>query len=162
MNHDAENEALEKLNAGDPIPPCDAAYLKNAWEALSSLPAGIRGTVSFDVRAISGDAGPDLMTRDPGQFVAFGMRFAMLQALTERGALNDYMQDDAQRTKVFHAAATMPCDKNDFGDAMSQQILRDSPPDVAAKTREEMLAAGLDPDHPKVITKFIAWMEQQG
>jgi hypothetical protein len=161
MNHDTENEAVENLNAGKPVPPVDPAYLKNAWEALSRLPAELRGTVSLDVRVISGDAAPDLMNRDPGQYLAFGMRLATLQALIERGALNDYMQDNAQRARVFRAAATMPCNKYDFAEAMSQQMLRDSPPDVAAKTREGMLAGDLDPDHPKVIAKFIAWMEQQ-
>jgi hypothetical protein len=161
MNHDAENQALEKLNAGDPIPSTDAAYLKKAWEALRDLPAERRGKVALGAQFIFGDAAPDLTTVDPSQFLAFGMRLAILQALIERGALNDYMQDDAQRAKVFHAAATMPCNKYDFAEAMSQQMLRDSPPDVAAKTKEEMLAGGLDPDHPKVIAKFIAWMEQQ-
>ncbi len=160
MDLDALNAAAARIDAGEPIPSCDAIYLKNAWEALSTIPAEIRGPVSLDVRVITGGAAPDLLTQDPAHHFAFGMRLAILQALIARGVLNDYMQDDAQRAKVFTAAATMPCDKYDFGEAMSQQMLRDSPPDVAAKTKEEMLAGGLDPDHPKVIAKFIAWMDQ--
>jgi uncharacterized repeat protein (TIGR03803 family) len=59
--------------------------------------------------------------------------FALLDALVERGSLIDYMENESLRKQVFAAAATIPCDKNDLGEA-------------------------LDLDQPKVGQKFIEWM----
>lgn len=86
------------------------------------------------------------------------MRYAMLDALVDRGILDEYMKDESLRKKVFAAAALFPCDKNDLGEALAQRLARDSPPDVAQKTSEEFRQAGYDPDHPKVGGKFIDWM----
>ena len=86
------------------------------------------------------------------------MRYALLDALVERGILDEFMKDESLRKKVFAAAALVPCDKNDLGEALAQQLALNSPPDVAQKTREDLRRAGYDPDHPKVGGKFIDWM----
>jgi hypothetical protein len=59
---------------------------------------------------------------------------------------------------VFAAAATIPCDKNDLGEALAQRMLRNSSPDVVERTKDEALQAGWDLDRPKVGETFIEWM----
>jgi hypothetical protein len=86
------------------------------------------------------------------------MRYALLDALVERGILDEYMKNESLRKKVFATAALFPCDKNDLGEALAQRLARDSSPDVAQKTWEELRQAGYDPVYPKVSGKFIDWM----
>ena len=58
-------------------------------------------------------------------------------------------------TLVLDVAATMPCDKADLAEAMLPFFLVQYPPDVAAKIREEMRAAGYDETKPNVAAKFL-------
>ena len=68
------------------------------------------------------------------------------------------MNDESQRKRVFAAAASFPCNKNDLGEAMMHKMLRDSPPDVVQSAYEEYRQAGYDPEHPKVAERFKRWM----
>jgi hypothetical protein len=60
-------------------------------------------------------------------------RYALLDLLIRAGVLDRYMEDATLRHKVFTAAATLPCDINDFGEVMMLKRLRESPPDVVEK-----------------------------
>jgi len=68
------------------------------------------------------------------------------------------MEDESLRKRVFAAAATVPCNKNDLGEALALRMLRDSPPDIVEKAKEETRQAGCNADHPKVGNKLIEWM----
>lgn len=57
--------------------------------------------------------------------------------------------------QAIRAAATMPCDKTDLGEAMIPQALAMAPAESAAKAKEEMRAGGYDPDKPNVDRKFL-------
>ncbi len=93
--------------------------------------------------------------------VGFMMRHGLLDALVDRGILEDYMNDPASRKKVFAAAAAVPCTKGDLGEAMAEMLLRDMPPEMVEKAREEFAKAGYDPNHLKIADKFLAWMRDK-
>jgi hypothetical protein len=88
---------------------------------------------------------PAALSKDPEQQVAMMARYTLLDGLIERGILNEYMDDELQRKKLFAAAATLPCNKDDMGEAIAHRFLRDSPPDVVQKAYEEFRQAGYDP-----------------
>jgi len=46
-----------------------------------------------------------------------------LTALVQRGVLDDYKHGEELDEKVFRAAATIPCDKNDLAEAMLPRLL---------------------------------------
>ena len=151
------NAATEQINAGASIPPIDPALIERVWQAVSGIPRPSGRHVSIGLGAVaSGD--PTLAPTTPDQQVALMVRNAMLDALVERGVLDEFMQDASLRKKVFQAAATLPCDKNDFGEAVAEKVLRESPPELGAKTEEEFKLAGYDPNHLKIVDKFIAWI----
>ncbi len=89
------------------------------------------------------------------------VRYAVLNALIERGVLDEYMKDQALRKNVFTAAALLPCDKNDLYEAVTERGLRQSSADVRKKWDEELKQAGYDRDHLKLAAKFIAWMRDR-
>src|SRR3954470_20548389 len=161
MNDNADRDAVDKLNAGEPISIVDPVYLKNAWEAALNIPVEHRNTIALGLGAVAGGntALHDLLA-DARLRVAFMVRFSILQALIDQGALNDYMEDEAKRDDVFRAVASMPFDRMDGAEAPSQRILQDAPPDAVQERKEEMLASGIDPDHPKLIAKLLASMAQ--
>jgi hypothetical protein len=145
------------LNAGEPIAPVDASLIERAWKALSQLDAIQRNTVGIQLGAVAGNDS-NASALSPDQRLAFSFRYALLDALLKRGILDSYMEDANLRHQVFAAAASMPCDKNDLGEASLLRRLRESPPDIVEKMTEEMKQAGYDPDHPKLDEKFMAWM----
>lgn len=157
MPIDDLSAATERINAGAEIASVEPSLIEHMWQAISSIPKEQRQSTGVGLHAVAlGD--PDRLPQNPDQRVAMLMRYALLDALVERGILDEYMKNESLRKKVFAAAAQFPCDKNDLGEALAQRLARDSPPDVAQKTREEFRQAGCDPDHPKVSGKFIDWM----
>jgi hypothetical protein len=62
------------------------------------------------------------------------------------------------RKRVFAAAATIPCDKNDLAEALAERVLRDASPEVVERAKEEPKNAGQDIDRPKIGEKFIDWI----
>jgi hypothetical protein len=151
------NAYAERINEGAPIAQVEAYLIEGMWEALSRMPAEKRQHVSVGLGAFA-RVNPNFAPPSPEQTVALLARYALLDALIERGILDDYMRDELLRKRVFAAAASLPCDKNDLSEALAQKILRESPAEVVASTKEEMRLAGYDPDHPKVGDKFIEWM----
>jgi hypothetical protein len=85
-----------------------------------------------------------------------------LSALIQRGVLQEYMKDDESREKVYGAAATFPCNKEDLAEALILLQLSLSTPDVVAKAKEEFKQRGYDLDKPTIEGKFIAWMKDRG
>jgi hypothetical protein len=56
--------------------------------------------------------------------------------------------------KVFHAAATIPCNKDDWAGVLAQLGLAQSSAEVVAKAKEEMD----DTDKPSIDGKFLHWL----
>jgi hypothetical protein len=150
--------AVARLNAGEPVAPVEFSSIERAWNAMGHLARGPRHSVGIDLGAVAGNDA-SLSSLSPDQRIAFTFRYALLDALTTAGILDRYMADANLRPKVFAAAASIPCDKNDLGEAMALKRLRESPPDVVQKMTEEMRQAGYDPDRPKLGEKFISWMD---
>jgi hypothetical protein len=154
---DDDGVAVARLNAGEPIAPVELSLIERAWNRLSQLDKDQPQRIGIHLMAVAGND-PNLSSLSPDQRIAFTFRYALVAALIKAGILDRYMEDAKLRPKVFAAAASMPCDKNDLGEAMALKRLRESPPDVVEKMTEEMKQAGYDPDHPKLGEKFISWM----
>ena len=75
--------------------------------------------------------------------------------------MNDYKHGEELDEKVFRAAATMPCDLHDLGETMLPLALAQSPAEIVAKAKEEMLACGLDPEKPNLDGKFLSWLRDK-
>lgn len=157
MTRDDDGAAADRVNAGEPIAPVEAFLIETAWELSNRLAPTKQHSVGFDLVAMAGN-NPNLPALGPDQRLAFSLRYGLLDALLQRGILDSYMEEAELRRKVFAAAASLPCDKNDLGEAFFLKRLRESPPDVAEKMTEEARQAGYDPDHPKLDEKFTAWM----
>jgi hypothetical protein len=157
MENEGFSAATERINSGAQIPAVEPSQIEHMWEVLSRIPKDRRknpGTVGLT--AVSGN--PDYAPKNPDEHVALLTRFAVLDALVERGILNDYMKDGPERKHVFAAAATIPCDKNDLVEALAERILRDASPEVVERTKEEAKNAGWDIHRPKIGEKFIDWI----
>jgi hypothetical protein len=156
MQSDDLSAVTERINAGAEIASVEPSLIEHVWNRLGPILKEHREKSPTGLFAVAGD--PALFPENPEQRVAMMARYTLLDALVERGMLDDYMKDESLRKKVFAAAASFPCDKFDLGEALTERLARESPPDVATKTREEFMQAGYDPDHPKVAGKLIDWM----
>ena len=160
MQDDDLGAVTERINAGAEVASVEPSLIEHIWNAMSSIPEEHGQSKTTGLHAVAGD--PKLFPQDPEQRVAMMMRYALLDALIERGILDEYMENESLRKKVFAGAAQFPCDRNDLVEALAQRLDRETPPDVAQKTREELRRAGYDPDHPKVAGKLIDWMHDHG
>jgi hypothetical protein len=129
MMQNDDGAALARLNAGEPIAPLEFSWMERAWNLWSHLVRERRQTVGIHLGAIAGNEA-NLASLSPDQRIAFSFRYALLDALITAGILDRYMDDAKLREKVFAAAATLPCDKNDLGEAMMLKRLRESPQQV--------------------------------
>jgi len=103
--------------------------------------------------------GVDVVANQPEEFFPVSWRHQLLSFLVERGVLNDYKHGEELDERVFRAAATMPpCDLHDLGEAMLPLALAQAPPEIMAKTKEEMLAHGCDPKKPNLDQKSLDWL----
>jgi hypothetical protein len=148
--------AAERLNAGAQIAQLEPSLIEHMWKALSRIPRNEGQPTVVGYMAVR--LAPELAPRSPEHKLAMMARYALLDALYRAGHLHDYMKDETLREKVFAAAARMPCDQNDLSEAVAERVLRQSPPDITQKTKEELAQQGYDPDHLKLADKFIAWM----
>ena len=154
MDTDGLNLAAEQINSGAQIPTIEPSQIEHVWEVLSRIPR--RTNTAIGLTAVC--ANLDFAPKSPDEQVALMTRYALLDALLERGVLKDYMNDESARKHVFAAAATLPCDKNDLAEALADRMLRDASPEVVERTREEMKNAGWDIDRPKIGEKFLGWI----
>ena len=150
--------AADRLNAGAQIAKIEPSLIEHMWKALSCIPRNEGQPTGFVAARLE----PALAPRNPEQKLAMMARYALLDALIERGILDDYMKDERLRKKVFAAAARLPCDQNDLLEAVAERVLRQSPPGITQKTKEDLAQLGYDPQHLKVADKFIAWMRDNG
>src|SRR5262245_22349521 len=95
--------ATERLNAGAQIAQLEPSLIEHMWKALSRIPRNEGQPTA--VGAVAARLDPDLAPRSPEQKLAMMARYALLDALIERGILDDYMKDETLRKKVFAAAA---------------------------------------------------------
>ncbi len=156
MQIDDLDAAVDRINAGAEVATVEPSLIEYMWKRISSIPRELRQSTSPGHFAVLAD--PDRFPQNPDQRAAMMIRYALLNALVERGILDDYMKDESLRQKVFAAAALFPCDKNDLGEAVAQRLVSDSSPNVAQKTSEEFRQAGYGPEQPRVGGKFIEWM----
>lgn len=157
MQEDAFSAATERINAGAEIPTVDPSLIEHLWLAINRIPRPQRQQTAIGLGAFA-RCDPDALPKNPDEHVAMMARCALLDALVERGVLDDYMKEESQRKKVFAAAASFPCDKNDLGEALTERVLRDLPPDQLEEANEQLKQAGYDRDHLRVTDKFITWM----
>ncbi len=154
----ARLSATERLNAGEDIPRVDPLVMEAFWNVVSKIPRERRGHTAIGVDVFwmpsSNNTPPS-----PEQRVAFLARYALLDALLERGFFAKYMEDESQRQKVFCTAANFPCNKDDLGEAFAERLLRDSAKEQVEQTRRELQKAGYDPNHLRVLDKFREWMQ---
>lgn len=149
--------ATEHFNTGAEIPSVEPFAIEKLWEAIRSIPKEQRQNTAMGLGFLAqGD--PDCLPQSPELQVAMTLRYTLLDALVERGILDTCIEDESMRKKVFSAAASFPCNQEDLGELLMQRLLRDSPPDAAQKTTEELRQAGYDPGNPKVGERFIEWM----
>lgn len=147
--------ATTRLNAGEQIPEVEATWIEQMWDVRSRIPPEKREHTAIGLGAI---AGGDPSQIDPEHRVALMARCLLLDAIVELRVLDDYMNEESKRKKVFAAAASIMCNKNDLGEALAQKHIPESPADMAEKMKQELRAAGCDPDHPKIGDRFIRWM----
>lgn len=159
MDHDAINAAVERLNHGEPAAAIDPALIKRWWEVARTIPADLRNNTAIGFNAITGSG--ELTDLIPEQFAGMMMRFALLNALVERGFFNDYLDDETRQGMLFRALAIVPCNNQDFVEVMSPLILRQATAEDAEVFRQKMFAAGGDCDHPMFVDKVLAFMCEQ-
>jgi hypothetical protein len=97
----------------------------------------------------------------PEQLMAIQHRYALMSSVIDRGVLSDYKHGDELDEAVFLAAATIPCNKEDFAQAMMPSMLTQFPAEDATKFREKMQAQGYDNMtiyKPIVDGKFLEWL----
>ena len=157
MKHDHFKAAVDRLNAGAEIPAVVPSVIERMWELISPMPWEQRTGMTCGFGP-SAPEEPTDMPENPDQQFAVMMRFGLLDALIERGILDDYMGDESRRKRVFATAASFPCNKDDFCEATFVRYLRDCPPDVAQQITQEITEAGFDLDRPRVGEKFKQWM----
>jgi hypothetical protein len=151
----------DDLNAGAPVPTVDPEELKHMWLALKKLQSEIPGEVrALGLGAIAG-AG-HLLKRDPTEsdYMSFMMRASILQSLLDRQVLRDFDMEEERANSVFQAAATIPLNKDDLGEALMQQRLSEQTAEEAAKVKAAWRAEGYDPDRPLIDLKFLDFMQQ--
>lgn len=108
--------------------------------------------------AVAAAYGFEAASSSPELRVPIELRCQLLAALVERGVLKDYLHGVELDERAISAAATMPCDKIDLGEAMIPQMLATYSAETVEKVKEEMRAGGCDPDKPNVDRKFLEWL----
>lgn len=154
-NHEPYEKAMELINSGAQVPAVDPLIIASFWDFISRIPPERRGTTAFAFAAVA-DGGTALL--QPELRIALMMRIILVNALSERGLLTEYLTDEALKKKLFVAAASISFDKNDLGEALAHRVLREAAADIADKTRAEMIEGGLDPDFPRIAKRLIGYL----
>jgi hypothetical protein len=161
MPDNQPNDFVERFNReGGPVPEANPDLMKKMWTRTRE--AGLRGdaTKTSGLGAIGidaselGDAPRDAMT-------VLIVRLQLLQSLFERNVLREYLHGDELVDEVFKAAATLPCDKEEIGEAIVQLMMKHRPEADFSELKSEMIAHGYNPEAPKIDSKFLAWMRNR-
>lgn len=86
----------------------------------ADMPPRPGGAIGLSVFAAYGF---EAASASPEVRVPIQLRCQLLAALVERGVLKDYPHGEELDERAIRAAATMPCDKSDLGEAMFPQML---------------------------------------
>ncbi len=151
--------AAAKLEAGEPLPEIDPVWIERTWEITRQRPIELGRNCAMGLSAVAG-GDPQNPQITPEQQLALTVRYLLLDTVAQQGVLDEYLHDESKRHKLFAAAATIKCDKNDFGEAMIQKQLRESSPEAVDKLKENLKLEGYDPDHPAIYAKFLAWLQE--
>ncbi len=153
---------IKQFNDGAPIAPVSASDIKQLWDATRRMNADM--PPSAEVRAIGLSVyaayGFEAASAGPEQFMPIQWRHTLMSALVERGVLDDYKNGGELDEKVFRAAATIPCNKEDIGETMMPLVFAQISAEDGKKAKEEMLAGGYDPDKPNIDGKFLDWLRR--
>src|SRR6266567_6003942 len=87
---------------------------------LTSPPSSNERAIGLAVYAAYGF---EAASAGPERFLPIQWRHKLMSALVQRGVLDDYKHGEELDEKVFRAAATIPCDKNDLAEAMLPRLL---------------------------------------
>jgi hypothetical protein len=152
-------EILARFDQGAPIPSIDAAAIKQLTEAVSRMASDgqLNPNAAMGLGAYAA-YGFDASSLTPEQFMAVSRRQTLLAALVQRGVLSEYMQDEKSRERVYLAAATIPCNRDDVAEAFILLQLCQIPSEQAEPMKQGMKQQGYDPDEPRIDGKFVAWM----
>ena len=155
MIDDVEDEFrrfVDAINAGAPVPAVNPEQLKRLWRGVRDIKAASPQRKGMAI------AGKSFLSGNPTttEYLSVSQRANLIDALLERGVLKEFEAGGELPDCVFRAAAMMPINKDDLGEAMLQLHLTKMLPEEAAKINAEWLAEGYDADHPKIDDKFLA------
>jgi len=88
--------------------------------------------------------------------MAIGVRFWLLEALFDRGVLDEFVHDGELSQEVFHAAAAIPINNEELAEARILRHLNGLPAEEAARAMEQMRAEGFNETLLKIDAKFLA------
>ena len=151
--------AVAKLNAGEPFPEVDPDWIERTWEITRQRPLEHGQNRALGLGSVAA-SNPQQSQITAEQQIALAVRCLLLEEVALQGVLDEYLHDESKRHKLFAAAATIKCDKNDFGEAVIQKQLRESAPEAVEKLKEDLKLEGQDPDHPAIYAKFLAWLQE--
>jgi len=132
--------------------------LKKIWKRIREAGLTTSATKTFGLGAVGIDPW-ELGDRPHEEVHALAIRLELLRSLFERNVLHDYLRGDDFAEEVFQAAASLPCDGDDIGEAMVQLAMKQRPEADYSELKREMIAHGIDPDHPRVDSRFLAWIK---
>ena len=149
--------ATARLNAGAPIPQVEPEWIEHMWDVMQRIPPGQRQSRSIGLGAIA-VCDPSAQQIPPDQQLAVMARSMLLQTVMQFEGMEDYLKDETQRKRVFLAAATSPCNKDQFGEALVRRHLVESAPEAAEKEKQKLRQLGYDPDYPTLGSYFLDWL----
>ena len=159
MAGDESNDFLERFNReGGAVPATNPEHLKKMWKC--SRDPRVMGSATKTSGLGAAGIDPSELGDAPREKVhALAIRLELLRSLFERSVLHDYLSGDDFADEVFQAAASLPCDRDDVVEAMAQLAMKQRPKADCSELKREMIAHGIDPDHPRVDSRFLAWIK---
>lgn len=130
----------DALNSGRTLPQVDPIALKNIWEMMNRTGAPRAGQqIAIGMDAIAA-ASPSHLVPTPAEALALLGRATVLTALQKLGVLPAFESAEGLNDPVFLAAATMPLDGKDLGEATIQMHAA-KPPESCPAFEEKFQAA---------------------
>ena len=153
------SDFVERFNReGGPVPAANPDHIKMMWNRMREAkpmrhpgkPSDFSEAVGIDASFLGESARDNL--------AAITIRLGLLRSLLERDVLRDYVHGDEVPDEVFATAADIPCDKEEFSEAMLQLTMKQRPDEDYSEWKREMIANGYDPNAPKIDAKFLMWL----
>lgn len=156
-------ELQNQFEKGAALRPADPADIKEFWLAQRKWEAEF-GPPKRDVVATGlGALGIDVSKRGPDfetELFFITTRLGMLCNLVARGVLKDYQEGEELDERVYRAAATVSFTYEEWGESMMAERLPQYHADVVANVKQQFRDHGYDLDHPRIDTKFLAWLRE--